>query len=203
MRHFFTHRWHKIFFRVVTFMFSGALAVTISPPASSQTIANAEPGPVVSISPATKAVNPAAETNSIAPPVGVNTITPNQFGTPQTIPLVAGAPMIPGWGPHTMAQTSWAVSDHDFNLLLAAVNNQTFASDQLPMIQAAGLCGYFTCSQCAALMDVFDFDDNRLKVVSYLAPHLIDPIQCQPIMNELSFVSDRQTAWRIICQANP
>ena len=48
-----------------------------------------------------------------------------------------------------------------------------------------------------------DFDDNKLKVVTYLAPHLIDPIRCQPIMQSLSFISDQQKAWQIISRANP
>ena len=125
---------------------------------------------------------------------------------PQSTPTPAGAPMMPGMpgiAPAPMANSSWAVNDYDFNRLVAAIRNQTFASNQLPMIQAAGLCGWFTCTQCAVLMNLFDFDDNKLKVVEYLAPHLINPIRCQPIMQSLSFVSDQQKAWRIISAAQP
>lgn len=114
---------------------------------------------------------------------------------------IMDAPMYPGPGPAIMPAYSWAVSEPDFNALLTAVTNQTFASNQLPMIQAAGLCGWFTPTQCAALMNIFDFDDNKLKVVRYLAPHLIDPIRCQPIMDALSFIDNRQEAWRIISAA--
>mgnify|MGYP006389679487 FL=1 len=118
--------------------------------------------------------------------------------------IMQQAPLFPGtFGPTVMPQESWAVNPHDFQELLESINDQTFASEQLPMVQAAGLCGWFTCSQCAALMNLFDFDDNRLKVVSYLAPHLIDPIRCQPIMDQLAYISDRQTAWKIISAARP
>ena len=113
------------------------------------------------------------------------------------------APMMPGIAPTPMPTPRWAVAPQDFNALLVLIQNQTFASNQLPMIQAAALCGYFTCDQCAALMNIFDFDDNKLKVVTYLAPHLIDPIRCQPIMQSLSFISDQQKAWQIISRANP
>ena len=111
--------------------------------------------------------------------------------------------MMPGIAPTPMPTPRWAVAPQDFNALLVLIQNQTFASNQLPMIQAAALCGYFTCDQCAALMNIFDFDDNKLKVVTYLAPHLIDPIRCQPIMQSLSFISDQQKAWQIISRANP
>lgn len=116
--------------------------------------------------------------------------------------MMQAAPMMPGWQTRVLPQNAWQVSPPDFEKLLQIVNGQTFASNQLPMIQAAGLCGWFTCSQCAALMNIFDFDDNKLKVVEYLAPHLIDPIRCQPIMEQLSFISDRQKAWRIISAAS-
>lgn len=116
--------------------------------------------------------------------------------------MVQGAPMMPGWQTRVLPQNAWQVSPPDFEKLLSIVSGQTFASNQLPMIQAAGLCGWFTCSQCAALMNIFDFDDNKLKVVEYLAPHLIDPIRCQPIIEQLSFISDRQKAWRIISAAS-
>lgn len=112
-----------------------------------------------------------------------------------------GAPLFPGPGPAVMPQPAWVVSGPDFERLLAAINNQTFASNQLPMVQAAGLCGWFTCEQCAAIMACFSFDSNKLQVVRYLAPHIIDPIRCQPIMSQLSFSDDRQTAWRILSEA--
>lgn len=116
----------------------------------------------------------------------------------------AQTPMFPAPGQgEFMPQPYWAVSDADFNALLTAINNQTFASNQLPMVQAAGLCGWFTCVQCAALMNCFDFDSNRMQVVRYLAPHIIDPIQCQPIMDQLAYITDRQTAWKILSAARP
>lgn len=90
------------------------------------------------------------------------------------------------------------VSPADFQQLLTAINAQSFASQQLPMIQAAGLCGWFTCQQCAMLMQIFPFDDNRLQALRYIAPHLIDPYYCQPIMNVLTFDTSRQSAWNII-----
>lgn len=134
--------------------------------------------------------------------------TPENSSAP--VPGVTGAdlftetaPMMPGMVPTPMSTARWAVSAQDFGALLTLIGNQTFASNQLPMIRAAGLCGYFTCEQCAALMNLFDFDDNKLKVVTYLAPHLIDPIRCQPIMESLSFISDQQKAWQIISAANP
>lgn len=125
----------------------------------------------------------------------------SQYNGGYSAPPAQGAPVFPGYGTPYVPQPSWAVSPVDFQALLTAINNQTFASNQLPMVQAAGLCGWFTCSQCAAIMNCFDFDSNRLQVVRYLAPHIIDPIRCQPIMDQLSFSDDRQTAWRILSGA--
>ncbi len=122
----------------------------------------------------------------------------SQYNGGYMTPPAQGAPVFPGYGPAIVPQPSWAVSPDDFQNLLNAINNQTFASNQLPMVQAAGLCGWFTCSQCAAIMSCFSFDSNRLQVVRYLAPHIIDPIRCQPILDQLSFSDDRQTAWRLL-----
>lgn len=122
---------------------------------------------------------------------------------PPAVPGMPSTPLAPGFGPKPFATSAWAISDHDFALLLNAISNQTFSSNQLPMVQAAGLCGYFTCGQCAQLMALFDFDSNKLQVVTYLAPHLIDPIRCQPIMDQLTFNSDQKKAWEIISAANP
>lgn len=122
----------------------------------------------------------------------------SQYNGGYMTPPAQGAPVFPGYGPDIVPQPSWAVSPGDFQNLLNAINNQTFASNQLPMVQAAGLCGWFTCSQCAAIMSCFSFDSNRLQVVRYLAPHIIDPIRCQPILDQLSFSDDRQTAWRLL-----
>lgn len=135
--------------------------------------------------------------------LAVMTITAQFPAGPPATPGMPSTPLAPGFGPRPFPTSSWAVNDHDFALLVAAINNQTFASNQLPMIQAAGLCGYFTCIQCAQLMAIFDFDSNKLQVVTFLAPHLIDPIRCQPIMDQLSFVSDQKKAWEIISAANP
>lgn len=100
-------------------------------------------------------------------------------------------------GPYPSAY-SYVVSPVDFQRLLSAVNAQTFASNQLPMIQAAGLCGWFTTSQCAQLMQLFDFDDNRLQVLRYLAPHIVDPYYYNPVLNALNFMSSQQTARDIL-----
>lgn len=97
----------------------------------------------------------------------------------------------------------YPVSPSDFSQLLSLVSAQTFPSTQLPMIQAAGLSGWFTCAQCAALMHLFDFDDNRLQVVRYLAPHLLDPFRAYLIMNQLTFSSSQQSAWNLIAALTP
>ena len=125
-------------------------------------------------------------------------------GSGQGMPMYPGpgpTVLAPGAPPYAMPVSADAVNPHDFALLMNAILQQNFASEQLPMVQAAGLCGWFTCSQCAQLMQIFDFDSNKLDVVRYLAPHLIDPGENQPIMECLSFISDQQTAQRIISAA--
>ncbi len=90
------------------------------------------------------------------------------------------------------------VDRRDFAALVDVVRQQTFASSQLPMIQVAGLAGWFTCGQCSVLMNLFSFDDNKLQVVRYLAAHLVNPSEWQPIINSLSFYSNQQKAKSLI-----
>lgn len=139
----------------------------------------------------------------------LNGSDPGLQSMPATTPMGVGPHYRPQYRPQRPQYGGWqrpwtqrrVVSDADFNQLMSAVNAQTFQSNQLPMIQAAGLCGWFTCRQCAALMSLFSFDSNKLQVVRYLAPHIVNPMECQPIMNQLAFISDQQTAWRILSAA--
>lgn len=141
------------------------------------------------------------------PTTGENGSDPGLQQTPRMMPggvgPVIGGSSSSGWynpsvGYHYHYHRP--VSEADFRQLLAAINSQAFPSTQLPMVKAAGLCGWFTCSQCAAIMRIFSFDNNRLQVVRYLAPHLVNPYDCYPIINQLTFESSRQSAWNIIAQ---
>ena len=95
------------------------------------------------------------------------------------------------------------VSSADFAQLVKLIKAQPFQSEQLNLIKAAGLSGWFTCGQCAALMHLFTFDDTRLQVLRLIAPHLIDIYGAHQILNSLTFDSSRQQAWTILNSTAP
>ena len=78
--------------------------------------------------------------------------------------------------------------------MLQKIQKKSFAADKLDLVEVAALGGWFTCAQCATLMDQFTFTHDKLQVVKVVAPRLIDPRNSNVIMSRLSFDSDRKKA---------
>lgn len=86
------------------------------------------------------------------------------------------------------------LTEDQMNTLLQKIQKKSFAADKLDLVEVAALSGWFTCAQCATLMDQFTFTHDKLQVVKLVAPRLIDPRNSNVIMSRLSFDSDRKKA---------
>ncbi len=138
---------------------------------------------------------------------GLQQLPRHSFGGIGPVTNISPAPTIayprPYYYPQSYNPYIYPISRADFAQLVSLVNSQNFPSYQLPMIHAAALSGWFTCAQCATLMNIFSFDDNRLQVVRYIAPHLVDRRHAYKIINQLTFPSSKASARNLIATLAP
>lgn len=96
-----------------------------------------------------------------------------------------------------------AMSPEAFGRLVEMVNGQAFDDEKFMVIEAASLGGWFSCSQAAVLMSCFKWDDEKLKVLGFLSPRLIDICDADAVFSGLTFDSSKKKAWEIIARPCP
>ena len=93
--------------------------------------------------------------------------------------------------------------DNDFNTLLSKVKEASFEGTKLDLIQVASLGGYFTCHQCTSLLSLFSFADAKMKALTFVGPHIVDPQNAAEIYGLFTFSSDKDKAAEIISRIKP
>lgn len=93
---------------------------------------------------------------------------------------------------------SYCMSDDTYSILYRKVKAATFDDDKNTLIEVASLGLYYSGAQCAGLMKLFSFDDNKLKALRLMAPHLVDLSHVTDIYETLSYESSRKEADNII-----
>ena len=87
-----------------------------------------------------------------------------------------------------------AMDKSDFKLLRSLLKEESFDNDRIKMIRVACIGNYFTSSQCADMLSLLSFDSNKLQALEYIAPRIIDKRECDVILREFSFISNREKA---------
>ncbi len=85
-----------------------------------------------------------------------------------------------------------------FNRFLKDLKEETFFSDQKRMIDSAVITARFTSSQCAKIIEICDFDSERLEVMKKLYPAVVDKQNFIVVLNSLDFDSSKSTMNRFI-----
>lgn len=78
------------------------------------------------------------------------------------------------------------------------VRGASFDSNKYDLIEVASLGGYYTCGQCAKMMRLFTFDDDRLKVFGFMAPHVVEPENAIDVYRLLDFESSKEKGQRMM-----
>ena len=118
-----------------------------------------------------------------------NHVTVNQPCPPPTRPSFGN-----GTRPNGQMQYGYCLSDASFSILYNKVKKASFSNDKYDLIEVASLGGYFSCQQAASLMKIFSFDDERLKVLKIVAPHIVDVQNAKDIYKLFTFDSGKQKA---------
>ena len=74
----------------------------------------------------------------------------------------------------------------------------TFDANKMALIDVAVLGCYFTCDQCAKLINMFSFSDKQLRALKMMAPRIVDPQNGYTIYQVFKFSSDKDEAARIL-----
>ena len=90
------------------------------------------------------------------------------------------------------------MSEKDFQFLYKTVKKKSFDKDRLEILRVGVLDNYFTCRQCARLMSLYKFDDDKLKVLRIMDGHLVDMNNHNDILKQFDFDSNRRKALDIL-----
>lgn len=87
--------------------------------------------------------------------------------------------------------------DESFSILCSLIEKQPFESDKIEVLQAGVLENYFTCRQCAIIVKMQSFQSGRKSVLLTMRDHIVDPWNISVIIDSLTFLSERDDAYRI------
>ena len=74
----------------------------------------------------------------------------------------------------------------------------SFDDNKFDLIEVASLGCYYSCNQVARIMKIFPFDDEQLKALRMMAPHIVDPQNAIVIYQLFSFDSEKQKVGEIL-----
>lgn len=86
------------------------------------------------------------------------------------------------------------MNDRDFQFLYKTIKNKSFDKDRLELLSVGVLDNHFSCGQCAQLMSIFSFDNDKLEVLDIMAGHIADLENAAVIFESLTFDSNREKA---------
>lgn len=94
-----------------------------------------------------------------------------------------------------------ALSQEAFNRIVKLAQAVSFSDDRMRLLEAALLERFITSSQCRRLLHIMaDFDDERLKIISFIGNRITDPENIIDILDEFSFEDGRNKAKAILCR---
>ena len=92
----------------------------------------------------------------------------------------------------------YCLDDASFSKLYNKVKKANFDDNKFDLIEVASLGCYYSCAQVVRIMKIFPFDDEQLKALRMMAPHIVDPQNAIVIYQLFSFDSEKQKVGEIL-----
>jgi hypothetical protein len=92
----------------------------------------------------------------------------------------------------------YCLADASFNILYNKVKKASFDDNKFDLIEVASLGCYYSCAQVVRIMKIFSFDDSKMKVLSMMAPRIVDLQNATDIYRIFTFDSDKENAANIL-----
>ena len=91
-----------------------------------------------------------------------------------------------------------AMRDKDFDTMVSIVKKASFDDNKIDVIRVACIGSYFSSKQCAKLLSLMSFDNDRVKALEIIAPRLVDMNNIDDIVKKFSFSSNKDKAVSIL-----
>ena len=92
----------------------------------------------------------------------------------------------------------YCLDDASFSKLYNKVKKASFDDNKFDLIEVASLGCYYSCTQVVRIMKIFPFDDEQLKALKMMAPHIVDLQNTGLIYKIFSFDSEKQKVGEIL-----
>ena len=92
----------------------------------------------------------------------------------------------------------YSLDDASFSKLYNKVKKASFDDNKFDLIEVASLGCYYSCAQVVRIMKIFPFDDEQLKALKMMAPHIVDLQNTGLIYKVFSFDNEKDKAEEII-----
>lgn len=106
---------------------------------------------------------------------------------------------VPGMEPMPYPNEPHCMSDDAFSILYNKVRNASFDNDKKNLIEVASLGCYYLCAQCAQILKIFSFDNEKMNVLKLMAPRIVDPQNAYTISQQFTFDDAKRQAARLVC----
>jgi hypothetical protein len=100
--------------------------------------------------------------------------------------------------PYIEMDYGYSLDDASFSKLYNKVKKASFDDNKFDLIEVASLGCYYSCAQVVRIMKIFPFDDEQLKALKMMAPHIVDLQNTGLIYKIFSFDSEKDKAEEII-----
>ncbi|MDO4180908.1 MAG: DUF4476 domain-containing protein [Bacteroidales bacterium] len=78
------------------------------------------------------------------------------------------------------------MNEKDFGNLYETIKRKSFDDERMELLSVGIVKSYFSCDQCADLVSLFTWDDNKMKAIDLMANRLVDPGNGEVIVKQLS-----------------
>ncbi len=103
-----------------------------------------------------------------------------------------------GYYPNGGMNYDYYLDDASFSKLYNKIKKTNFDDNKFDLIEVASLGCYYSCAQVVRIMKIFSFDDSKIKVLSMMAPRIVDLQNAIIIYQQFNFESEKQKVGEIL-----
>lgn len=103
-----------------------------------------------------------------------------------------------GYYPNGGMNYDYYLDDASFSKLYNKIKKTSFDDNKFDLIEVASLGCYYSCAQVVRIMKIFSFDDSKIKVLSMMAPRIVDLQNATDIYRIFTFDCDKEKAANIL-----
>lgn len=115
-------------------------------------------------------------------------------GEPSPLPIVPGGVVIDSSAPVYVK----GMHPEEFRHFYEEVKSRPFKDDQIEMMRVVARNNSLNCGQCASLMALYAFDDDKMKVLRIFASNIVDPENYKAILDVIDSLFKKDDAKKIL-----